>query len=95
MKLGVKLISGFFVVALLVGFVGFFGINSNNTIQKNNQIGLEIREIIGLLDHSFIGVLELVETENIDDYLMVKSDIETIRTEFDVLHEKMMKLYIR
>ena len=41
MKISVKLIIGFLIVALLVGFVGFFGITSNNTTQKNNQIEID------------------------------------------------------
>jgi len=88
MKLGVKLITGFFVVALLVGFVGFFGITSNNTIQKNNEIAIELIELENLLDDSLVQILQLIETQNIDDYNTVKSDFESIRAEFDVLHEK-------
>jgi len=88
MKLNVKLIISFFVVALLVGFVGFFGIISNNIIKKNNQIVIELIELENLLDDSLVQILQLVETQNIDDYNTIKSNFESIRAEFDVLHEK-------
>ena len=88
MKLSVKLITGFFVVALLVGLVGFFGITSNNTIQKSNQIGIEIEELINLQDHLLLLVLQLIETKNLDDHSGIKSNFENIRAEFDILHEK-------
>jgi len=92
MKLNVKLIISFFVVALLVGFVGFFGITSNNTIQKNNQIGQEIRDLMEELDDILRDVLQLIGTENLDDYLEIKSNIENTRIEFDILHEKNDKI---
>ena len=88
MKISVKLIGGFFVVALLVGFVGFFGIVSINNIQENNQIGKEITEHMELLSKSLVHVLQLIETENLDDYYSIKSNIENIRKEFDQFHEK-------
>lgn len=88
MKIGVKLIIGFFVVALLVGFVGFFGINSSKIIQENNQVELEVRRLANLLDHLLIQVLQLIKTDNIDDYQNIKSNIENIRKEFDILHEE-------
>jgi len=88
MKLGVKLIAGFFIISLLLVFVGYFGITSNNTIQKDNQIGQEIRELMEELDDLFIDILQLIKTENLDDYRKIKSNIENTRKEFDVLHEK-------
>jgi len=88
MRIGIKLILGFLIVALLVGFVGLFGITSNNTIQKNNQIALEMRELMEELDDLFIDTLLLIETENLDDYQRIKSSFENTRIEFDVLHGK-------
>jgi len=88
MKISVKLISAFFVVALLVGFVGIFGITSNNTIQKNDEIGQEIRELMEELDDLLQGILQLIKTENLDDYNELKSNIENTRKDFDILHEK-------
>jgi len=88
MKLGVKLITGFLLVAFLVGFVGIFGIASNNTIQKNNKIGREVIELINLLDRSLVQALLLIETRNLDDYRKIKSNVENIRKDFDRVHEK-------
>ena len=89
MKIGVKLIVGFLVVTLLMGFViGIFSITSINTIQKNNQIGKEITGHIDLLDRSLIQLLQLIETEKLDDYYSIKSSIENIIKEFDILHVK-------
>lgn len=89
MKLGIKLISGFLAVALLVGFVGIFGVISNNTLQENNEIGMEVAEMMNLLDHSLIEILKLITTENLDDYYADKSEIEDFRKEYGVLHEKL------
>ncbi|MFH1668448.1 MAG: HAMP domain-containing protein [Candidatus Woesearchaeota archaeon] len=88
MKISAKLIAGFFVLSLLLGFVGYFGITSVNSIQENNHITTEIIELTDLLDSSLIQVLRLVETETLDDHNNIKSKIEDIRIEFDILHEK-------
>jgi len=87
-KLNIKLTSGFLFIAFLIVFVGFFGIFTNTTIQKNNEIVIELIELENLLDDSLVQVLQLIGTENLNDYNEVKSNIENIRKEFDVLHEK-------
>lgn len=89
MKLGTKLITGFLIVALSIAFVGFFGLISNNIIQENNKLGLEIRDLVELLDESLIKLLQLVETENTDDYYLHKSYVENIRKDFDALSKKL------
>ena len=88
LKIGPKLIIGFLSVALLVGFVGVLGITSTTTIQKNNEVETDIRDIMELLDDLLRGFLQLIETQNLDDYSGIKSSVETTRKEFDVLHKK-------
>ena len=75
-------------VAFLVVLVGIFSLNLYNTIQRNNKIVREVLEIGILLDESLIELLELTQTENIEDYLKEKSDYEQIRAEFDALNKK-------
>jgi len=75
-------------VALLVGFVGIFGITSNATIVKNNESGIEVGELLSLVNRLLIQVLQLIETQTLDEYRDIKSSIETTRKDFDVLHRK-------
>jgi diguanylate cyclase (GGDEF)-like protein/PAS domain S-box-containing protein len=89
MKLGTKLTGGFLTVALFIGAVGVLSLMSNNIVQKNNQLGSEVRELVGLLDHSLIHLLQLVETESADDYYLQKSHLENERKDFDALNKKL------
>jgi len=88
LKIGPKLISGFLSVALLVGFVGIFGVTSNSTIQKNNEVEAGIRDLMELLDDLLINSSQLIGTQNLADYSDIKSSIEITRKDFDVLHGK-------
>lgn len=87
-KISTRLIGGFLIVAFLVGFVGIWGINANRILQKNSQIAMEIIELENLLDHSLIQVLQLIGTQTVDDHRDIKSNIENLRRDFDILHQK-------
>ncbi len=88
MKINVKLIAGFLAIALLVLFVGYFGIRSTSTIQKNNKVVIGLLELENLLDDSLIRILELIETKSLEDYYLHKSYTEDLRKEFDMVYEK-------
>ena len=88
MKISIKLTASFLIITLLVVFVGYFGFTSSNTIQKNNQIVMELVELENILDHSLVQVLQLIETQTFDSYYATKSNIEDLRKEFDMVHEK-------
>lgn len=92
LKISSKLIIGFLTVALLVGVVGVFAISSNKTIQKNNEIRLGLIELTNILDHSLIQTLALIESQDLDEYKKIKTNIENLRKDFDVLHEKNDKI---
>jgi len=87
-KISTRLVVGFLLVALLVGFVGIFAIRSNSTIQKNNEIEIEIRELMESLDDLLRGSLQLIGTQTLDDYREIKSGIEGARKNFDILHKR-------
>ncbi|GAF69506.1 unnamed protein product, partial [marine sediment metagenome] len=95
MKIGKKLITGFMIVASLVGFVGVFSEISHNSIQTNSKIITKVIELDTLLDESLVKLLALVQTENVEDYIREKSDYEEIRTKFDALFKQLNNEYAK
>lgn len=91
-KIQTRLTRSFIMVALLVAFVGYVTISSQNKIQENNKLESQITEMICALDSSLILSLELVTTQNLDDFRDTKSKIENTINEHDILHEKIMPL---
>ncbi len=92
MRIGIKLIISFLLITFLLIFVGIFGFTTSNTIQKNDQVVIEIIEIEKLLDDSLVQVLQLIETHDLDEYYRMRSEIEQIRIEFDSLYKKNKEL---
>ena len=88
MKISTKLVISFVLVAALVVLVGFFGFTAITSIQENNAMQSGVAKLVDLLDDSLVQVLQLVETDNVEEYTKIKSNIEHLRVDFDRLSKE-------
>jgi len=88
MRVGTRLTSGFLLITLLMGFIGYMANNSTKLIQQNNQIESNERKLTALLDRSLVLILQLIETKNLSEYNRMKLGLEDTRKEFDLLNKE-------
>ena len=89
MRIGTRLIGGFFVIAALVLFVGILGAISNSRLQESHRVATQITKFVGLSDTMVIQLLQLIQTEDLDDFHVMRLSARSTKKELGALQETM------
>lgn len=88
MRTNKKLTMIFSFIILLIFFIGLFSLNTINNFRKNSQVSGDMSELTKEAGYLIIKSFLLVETDTLEEYSQIKSEIEIRRTGFDLLHQK-------
>jgi len=88
MKTSKKPIVKSYFIALIILFVGLSSLYSMNKFHENSAVNIEMNDFVRELDHLIEEFLLLIETDSLEEYNELKSEIEFRITDSDILYRR-------